>query len=468
MNYGYFITLILLLVVIIVLLSLILYNNFVIKDNVQDETKLSVTTDGRLKTESNLSTDLFGRVKTAEPFVLASLALTTGKLPDYYSESLTGGATSTHDPNQSVVNMNVTNNGDKAVRQTIRYNIYQPGKSLEYEFTFNMNVNNETGNFTSRAGGFDEDNGFFFEYSNGVMYIVKRSKINGTVSETRVSQNNWNLNKNYPDYDFSSDKVHIGYIEIQWLGVGSVIVGVRRDREEIPLHHFEHAGKIQSTYTTTGNFPVRYEIESTGGTGTLRHICASVTSEGGYRPNGSTFTVSNVQIGGAINTISTSPDNGNLGLLQLSSSIERMLLLLTVDNTKRHSNVIPKSLTLISPTSVDVLFKVYLVKDHSGSILTGGAGLIDADTTNSVVKYARNYVGNFDKIFAGAPYKSELIKSGFSDNTDSVTYNIDTWLSNLVLGYGLNGPDYLMVTVQSTSGGSSDTVYGSITWEEIF
>lgn len=445
-------------IILIILLALLVY--YYIDHNNKNTSVVSTT--------SNLSTDLFGRVKTAEPFVLASLALTTGKLPDYYSEKITAGATSTYVADQSVVNMSVTTTGDKITRQTIRYNIYQPGKSLEYEFTFNLNANNQNGNFTSRAGGFDDDNGFFFEYTNGKMYIVKRTSISGSVVETKVEQKDWNINQNYPDYDFSSSKVHIGYIELQWLGVGSVIVGVRRNREEIPLHHFKHAGLTTTTYTTTGNFPVRYEIESTGGPGTLRQICSSVTSEGGYRPNGSTFTVSNVTLGGTISTISTSGNNGNVGLLQLSTSVERMLLLLTVNNTSRHANVIPKSLTLISPTSVDIFFKVYLVKDYSGTILTGGAGLIDADATNSVVKYARNYVDNFDKAFSGAPYKSEIVKSGFSDNTDSVTYNIDTWLSNLVLGRGLNGPDYLMITVQSTSGGSSDTVYGSVTWEEIF
>ena len=96
-------------IILIILLALLIY--YYIDDNNKNTSVISTT--------SNLSTDLFGRVKTAEPFVLASLALTTGKLPDYYSEKTIAGATSTYVPDQSVVNMSVTTTGDKITRQKI-------------------------------------------------------------------------------------------------------------------------------------------------------------------------------------------------------------------------------------------------------------------------------------------------------------------------------------------------------------
>jgi hypothetical protein len=43
---------------------------------------------------------------------------------------------------------------------------------------------------------------------------------------------------------------------------------------------------------TTANLPMRYEISNTTGTGTLRKICCSAISEGGYNPVGFIFSAS--------------------------------------------------------------------------------------------------------------------------------------------------------------------------------
>jgi hypothetical protein len=67
------------------------------------------------------------------------------------------------------------------------------------------------------------------------------------------------------------------------------------DGEFVLCHKFNHANIIASTYITTASLPIRYEIKTTGATtsnSTLKQICSSVISEGGYELRGAQQAVS--------------------------------------------------------------------------------------------------------------------------------------------------------------------------------
>ena len=71
--------------------------------------------------------------------------------------------------------------------------------------------------------------------------------------------------------------------------VGTVRVGFVIDGQFIHCHSFHHANQIKSTYITTASLPLRYEITNTGvttSTSTLKQVCSSVMSEGGYELRG--------------------------------------------------------------------------------------------------------------------------------------------------------------------------------------
>ena len=129
-----------------------------------------------------------------------------------------------------------------------------------------------TGPTYQRVGYFNDSNGIFVEYSNGIVYVCLRN--NGNV--TRVAQSQWNTNK-CPGLDIT--KAQIFWIDIEWLGVGSVRTGFVIDGVFITAHVFHHANRLSAVYMTTAILPVRYEIS---GTGTMKQICTSVISEGGY------------------------------------------------------------------------------------------------------------------------------------------------------------------------------------------
>jgi hypothetical protein len=61
------------------------------------------------------------------------------------------------------------------------------------------------------------------------------------------------------------------------------------DGQLIHCHSFHHANRIATTYMTTASLPLRYEIKNVGPTGnssTMKQVCSTVISEGGYELRG--------------------------------------------------------------------------------------------------------------------------------------------------------------------------------------
>ena len=125
------------------------------------------------------------------------------------------------------------------------------------------------------------------------MSFVERSSVTGSVVETRAAKSNWNVDKLDGDgpsgLTLDITKAQIFWMDIEWLGLGTVRLGFVIDGVFIHCHSFHHANLISSTYITTASLPLRYEIENTGTTGsssTLKQVCSSVISEGGYELRG--------------------------------------------------------------------------------------------------------------------------------------------------------------------------------------
>ena len=81
--------------------------------------------------------------------------------------------------------------GDSIIRETKRVFSYQPGKSLLVLNTFVMNSPKTY--LRQRVGYFGAENGVYLEQDNSSIYIVKRSKVTGSIVNTRILQANWNI-----------------------------------------------------------------------------------------------------------------------------------------------------------------------------------------------------------------------------------------------------------------------------------
>jgi hypothetical protein len=237
------------------------------------------------------NTDAFGRLRVSNPLTLfdSSHRYADNNL---WADKITGTAAATFNANEGLMDLTVGSaNGDEIVRETIKVFSYQPGKSLLVMNTFIFGT--AKANLRQRAGYYGEANGIYFEREGSTNYLVERSSVTGVAVDTRVAQANWNqdpLDGSGPSgLTLDSSKSQILYIDVEWLGLGTVRTGFIINGVFVPCHNFNHANLTSTTYITTASLPLRYEMKNlaaTTGASTLKQVCSTVISEGGYELRG--------------------------------------------------------------------------------------------------------------------------------------------------------------------------------------
>ena len=254
---------------------------------------ISVTTDPGTGNKS-AALDAFGRLRVSNPFTLFD---SSHRYHDngLWNTSTASGGTAVFNANQGLVDLSVTTtSGSKIYRETAKVFSYQPGKSLLVMTTFALN--SAKANLRQRVGYYGASNGMYLELDGAggnIVSFVERSSVSGTLVEIKVIQSDWNydtMNGSGPSgLTLDITKAQILWMDIEWLGLGTVRMGFVIDGKFILCHQFHHANLITSTYITTASLPLRYEIENTGTTtssSVLKQICSTVISEGGYQLNG--------------------------------------------------------------------------------------------------------------------------------------------------------------------------------------
>lgn len=248
---------------------------------------------------SGVAVDAFGRARMSTPLTLFD---SSHRYKDngLWATSNTAGSTYTHNANAGIVSLTlpITANAE-IIRETTKVFSYQPGKSLQSLNTFVFNEA-KTG-LRQRVGYYGEQNGIYLELDGTNLYFVERSYSTGTLQETRVAQADWNVDTLLGNVDSSPSqitldisKAQIMFVDVEWLGLGTVRCGFVIDGKLIHCHSFHHANRITSTYMTTASLPLRYEIKNTTTTAnssTLKQVCSTVISEGGYELRGDQWSV---------------------------------------------------------------------------------------------------------------------------------------------------------------------------------
>lgn len=262
------------------------------KENLYQVIKVQTCSGQPLETQTaGTSTDAFGRQRVAQPLTLFD---SSHRYQDngLWATATGASSTATFDANQGLVTLNVpTTSGAYVRRETKQVFSYQPGKSLLVMSTFVMASGKA--NLLQRVGYFGANNGLYFQISGTTPSFVERSSVSGSAVETIVTQDNWNadkLNGNGPSsLTLDPTKAQILWMDVEWLGLGTVRLGFIINGKFIHCHSFHHANEIESTYITTASLPLRYEIENLGTTAsssTLKQVCSTVISEGGYELRG--------------------------------------------------------------------------------------------------------------------------------------------------------------------------------------
>lgn len=244
---------------------------------------------------TGMAVDAFGRARSAQPYTLFDSFHRYQDNGKISSSNSATGATMSHNANGGFIDCTIGNaSGNFIYRESSRVFAYQPGKSLQILQTFQMSPP-KTG-LRQRYGYFGTQNGFFLEVSNNDIYFVRRDSIQGTIRETRVAKADWNYDTmdgsdtSVSHIDLDLTKPQILFTDIEWLGVGSVRQGFVIDGKFRLAHVWHHANITgYAPYMTTACLPVRAEIENIGSTAsnsTLKIVCSSVISEGGFEPKG--------------------------------------------------------------------------------------------------------------------------------------------------------------------------------------
>ena len=244
-------------------------------------------------TEGSTSFDAFGRMRTSDPMTLFD---SNHRYADnnLWATSTGVNGSGVFNSGQGLVDLMITTaSGSFVKRETIRNFSYQAGKSLLNLNTFVM-APAQT-NLRQRVGYFGTANGIYLQLNGTTLSFIKRTSVNGVSGEEfPVNQSSWNGDKldgtGPSGLTLDITKAQIFWMDIEWLGVGSVRIGFVIDGKFIVCHTFHHANIIASTYITTASLPLRYEIENIGtttGASTLKQICSTVISEGGYELRGS-------------------------------------------------------------------------------------------------------------------------------------------------------------------------------------
>lgn len=248
---------------------------------------------------SGMAVDAFGRARTSSPLTLFD---SSHRFKDngLWSTSNTASTTYTHSANAGLISLTVdTTANSEIIRETTKVFSYQPGKSLQSLNTFVFNTAKP--NLRQRVGYFGAQNGVYLELDGSTLSFVERSYVSGAVTETRVSQANWNVDtllgavpSSPSQIALDITKAQILFTDVEWLGLGTVRCGFVINGRFIHCHSFHHANLIDSTYMTTASLPLRYEIKNTGTTAsssTLKQVCSTVISEGGYELRGDQWGV---------------------------------------------------------------------------------------------------------------------------------------------------------------------------------
>lgn len=400
---------------------------------------------------SGMAVDAFGRARTAQPFTLFD---SSHRFADngLWATSNSSGTTITFNQNAGLIELALpTTANAEIIRETTKVFSYQPGKSLQSMSTFVFNPAQT--NLRQRVGYFGANNGIYLELDGSSLYFVERNSVDGTLTETRVAQADWNVDTllgnvvSSPSHiTLDITKAQILFIDIEWLGLGTVRCGFVIDGRLVHCHSFHHANFITNTYMTTASLPLRYEIKNhngaTGNSSLMKQICSTIISEGGYQLYGTQQAV-DIPIQSPVD-LPTAGTYYPIISLRLKTSPNRLdaiailtaISLMAVTNNANYNWRLVASGTTTGGTWVSAGNNSSVEYNITGTSFSGGRTLASGFTSGSVQGQQ-----TID-ILKEALFKFQLERNSLTNTPYEIT---------LIAAASLNGAD----------------IFASLDWEEI-
>jgi hypothetical protein len=390
--------------------------------------------------------DAFGRLRVSTPLTVFDSSHRY-KDNNLWSSLTAVNGTWEFNNNQGLVDLTVnSSSGSSVIRETTKVFSYQPGKSLLIFTTFVMAPS--TTNLRQRVGYFGDSNGIYLQLDDEVISFVERTQVYGTPSiETIVPLSAWNGDRlngtGTSGLTLDITKAQIFWMDVEWLGVGTVRTGFVINGKFITCHSFHHANILGTTYITTASLPLRQEItnkDDTVSSNTMKQICSTVISEGGYELRG---------LQQAIGTSITSPR------VLTSAGTYYPVISIRLRNGRLDAIVIITALSLMGiGNGINYNWQLHA----TGS--TNGGAWVSADIDGAV-----------EYNITGTSFTSgRILASGFlnSSNQGSPTTNLlkEALFKFQLERNGLTNTPY-EISLVAAAGTNSESIFASMDWEEV-
>ena len=384
--------------------------------------------------------DAFGRLQSSGLYTLFDSQhryRDNGKFDTYTAV----GGTATYNINESTISMTVgTTSGSEVIRESKVVMPYQPGKGLLALNTFTMA--SPKANLRQRVGYFGTQNGIFLEQNGLTAYIVLRSYVTGIVDETRkIPQSQWSEDPfngtGASGRVLDVTKGNIFWCDVEWLGVGDVRCGFFVDGRPVVAHVFHNDNLNDTTYMTTATLPIRYEITNLSGqtgSSTMRQICSSVISQGGYEP----YSVQKSTDGILLKTATSPGEYVPFCSIRLKSS-------------RLDAPVIPSGIEIAGESSKTIAYALILNGTLSGSTLFTS---YSPDSSVELNTAATGVTGG------------QMIYTGFITGKSTIALAGSEYF-RYQLGRTIGGTSDILTLAFTSTDQTNPTAFGSIQWYEI-
>jgi hypothetical protein len=363
-----------------------------------------------------MATDAFGRLRTCEPFTTfnyyPSPAYNDTSDNDVWVRDSSNG-TITYDSSSNLIKLDISGGGSGTNKYAIRTTKvpmdYQPGKSrlIMMSGVMMTPVPASGEQIFSRVGLINLasptiTDGVWFEVdgSNSTLNWCESVQDGaGSYIENKVPDSSWNIDTfkgsgpSGKTLLFANmDKVILIVIDQEWLGVGRLRCGFNIDGVTYYAHAFTH-NTLSYAYTASPRQRLGYEIltgtSSPSTSYTLKQICCTSMSEGGFFPLGTRNSARSLDIGSGVNKLilglrlksGTNYNNGIIKIIGLdivnsqNSSVGYELRLLSnINGTQIGTHILDASFSDISnsivrsfaPSTVVTITDGYVI--HSGFV----------------------------------------------------------------------------------------------------
>ncbi len=312
--------------------------------------------------------DAFGRLRISNLVTLYEGSTIYDSNVLFFDNDLTANASITGPGSDACMTLSVNSTSvanQYAARQTHFYAHYQPGKSFLAMFSFSFGP--AVVGIVKRVGFYDVDNDDFNNPLNGILFEQSDSglawklyKGDGIIVQTAI-QSAWNvdpLNGSGPSgLTLNSIDNLLGFVDLEWLGVGRVRVGFFLNGVPVVVHCFNNAG-FSVPYTNNPLLPIRFEIRKTvanANSGSMNAICCTILSEGGFE-----------QIG--ISRSMRSP------WISINNALQKSLLALRLKKEYPRNSLSAVSLEIASDIggNANAYYQLYLWRPSSSAVVIPG------------------------------------------------------------------------------------------------